>query len=951
MQIRSNYFFSALFLIQTLVLSAQEIISTYNHYGINDGLADNFISDIVKDNFGYVWIAGQNGLTRYDGGNFIVFNKSNQEEFFINNNVSKLYSTGDKIYLLSKEEGLIELDPQKLSFKKITTRGILSMNQKNDTVAHLYADGFLELKKGKAALIKRQLKYNPKDDIVINNNSVFVSSYHSGVYEHKLSNLEQIRVFNEPKKTGYFIYPSKKYGIVLNMSDRLMVFDQNNNLKPYPNVDMREIVTSYSEDFESSQQIIYAFRSVNIPDSLSFYNFIQREIPNVELKQILKINPTTILIASNQGLIKINYNKLNYSKHIDDNSFFKTSTLRVRRKIIEGDKDKFYMLGYPSVVEYDSKSKVFKNLSDIKFPVSYYDGIMVDSVIYVTTEGSGFYSYSLYNNKFVKIPLTELDSTTGLFHISTLNDSTLVIGGFGNIVTYNIKTKTNVNYPIGKKLNVYDIEEVKGNGVFLAATDIGLLNFTTDKSGKIIFSKKTVPTKTAVKDILVDDENRHIWLATNHGVELRKSTDFTKIKEYSKPDEIRHQKVTALQKDKSGRIWATTYSGITVIDYKNNKRYFIDRFDGLRNEEFNYKSFAKLKNGSFIFGGINMYDIVDPEILSNENYINRFYITGIQKTTNGTSKFFSYGDFSSGNISFNTGEEDLYIYISNFDYAEKSGYRFEFKKANYDWIPVVKNRIRLSNDRPGSYKISIRMLNPLGVVVDEKTFYVFAKVPFYLTRLFFILIAIIVCLLSAVSIFLFFRTIKIEKRTKERIADHLHDEAGTTLTKLLMMVNNANSTETASPSVKSGLYDVLYGIRAFIDSMRPSRNNLKDFEDDVKELLNTFKSVEIKAFFFADNKFLKLRQELYRDMKLCIYESITTIVNFSEAQKIELELTLANNHINITVKDDGIREKAIIYQQNGNGLSNFQKRTERHNGSFNILKSEEGEILQFTFDV
>lgn len=243
------------------------------------------------------------------------------------------------------------------------------------------------------------------------------------------------------------------------------------------------------------------------------------------------------------------------------------------------------------------------------------------------------------------------------------------------------------------------------------------------------------------------------------------------------------------------------------------------------------------------------------------------------------------------------------------------------------------------------------MLNPLGVVVEEKTFYVFAKVPFYQTRLFFMLIAIIVCLLSAISIFLFFRTIKIEKRTKERIADDLHDEAGTTLTKLLMMVNHANSTETASASVKSGLYDVLYGIRAFIDSMRPTRNSLKDFEDDVKELLSTFEAVEIKAFFFANNKSLKLRQELYRDMKLCIYESITTIVNFSDAQKIELELTLVKNHINITVKYDEIGEKALIYQQNGNGLSNFQKRTERHKGSFSISKSSEEEILEFSFEL
>jgi signal transduction histidine kinase len=206
-------------------------------------------------------------------------------------------------------------------------------------------------------------------------------------------------------------------------------------------------------------------------------------------------------------------------------------------------------------------------------------------------------------------------------------------------------------------------------------------------------------------------------------------------------------------------------------------------------------------------------------------------------------------------------------------------------------------------------------------------------------------------LLSAVSIFLFFRIIKIEKRTKERIAEDLHDEAGTTLTKLLMMVNNGDSTEKTNTSIKSGLYDSLYSIRAFIDSMRPTRRSLKEFEDDINDFLKSVNDVEIKAFFFADNKVIKLKQELYRDMKLCIYEAITTIVNFSGAQKIELELTLVNNHINITVKYDEIGEKAIIYQKNGNGLSNFQKRTERQNGNFSFSKSSEEEILEFSFEL
>lgn len=576
---------------------------------------------------------------------------------------------------------------------------------------------------------------------------------------------------------------------------------------------------------------------------------------------------------------------------------------------------------------------------------------MIDSIIYMTSEGSGFFSYSLHKNKLSKIILSDLDSLSGLFHISAVDDSTLLLGGLGHIVVYNIKTKTNSTYSIGKKLNVYDIEEDKNSKTFLVATDVGLLNFKIDKSGKIILGKKTVPTKTAVKDILIDSDQKELWLATNHGLELRRLNDFVKIKEYSKLDEIKHIKVTALQKDKNGRIWASTYSGITVIDYKNNKTYFIDRFDGLRNEEFNNKSSAQLIGGSYIFGGINMYDIVDSEILNNNNYLDRFYITGIQKTNFKESHFYSLSDFDSGKISFNTGIEDLIIYLSNFDYEDRSGYRFEYKKGNLDWVPVLNNRIRLSNLSAGNYKLKIRMLNPLGVKIDEKTYTLIAKVPFYRVRLFFVLAVAFICLIIALSLFLLYRNSKIENLTKERIALDLQDEVGATVNSVLMTLDN---TDDAGDNglVKGGLNKILFNIMTFIDSMSAEKSSLKDFEDDIRAFLtNTVRDSSCQYNFSIEGSDLSLRQELYRDLKLCLYDMIMNTLKDDSKKIIEIEMLIVKNLIKINLKEYLIAGKVVTYYHNHIDISNFKKRTERYGGSFEIKKSAEGiSSLQFFFE-
>jgi len=50
--------------------SAQQLQASRQHYSTNDGLASNAIAQIVQDDYGYVWLATWNGLSRFDGYHF-----------------------------------------------------------------------------------------------------------------------------------------------------------------------------------------------------------------------------------------------------------------------------------------------------------------------------------------------------------------------------------------------------------------------------------------------------------------------------------------------------------------------------------------------------------------------------------------------------------------------------------------------------------------------------------------------------------------------------------------------------------------------------------------------------------------------------------------------------------------------------------------------------------------
>lgn len=71
-----NHIIKRFFLIFTFIasgyvyVSAQLLQATLSHYSTEDGLSSNAIGYIEQDDYGYIWLATWNGLSRFDGYNF-----------------------------------------------------------------------------------------------------------------------------------------------------------------------------------------------------------------------------------------------------------------------------------------------------------------------------------------------------------------------------------------------------------------------------------------------------------------------------------------------------------------------------------------------------------------------------------------------------------------------------------------------------------------------------------------------------------------------------------------------------------------------------------------------------------------------------------------------------------------------------------------------------------------
>jgi len=67
----------SILVIACISASAQQIKATRSHYSTSDGLCSNVISGLAQDDYGYIWIATWNGLSRFDGYHFFNYKTGN----------------------------------------------------------------------------------------------------------------------------------------------------------------------------------------------------------------------------------------------------------------------------------------------------------------------------------------------------------------------------------------------------------------------------------------------------------------------------------------------------------------------------------------------------------------------------------------------------------------------------------------------------------------------------------------------------------------------------------------------------------------------------------------------------------------------------------------------------------------------------------------------------------
>jgi signal transduction histidine kinase/ligand-binding sensor domain-containing protein len=110
-------------LMASLQLLGQSWPLPHEHYSVNDGLSDRMVNAIVQTPDGLLWLGTENGLNRFDGYEFLVFNAHPDSEMKISkSNIQKLFleQNGRIVIIYNSTVGSFDLlDPQSMEVQNV----------------------------------------------------------------------------------------------------------------------------------------------------------------------------------------------------------------------------------------------------------------------------------------------------------------------------------------------------------------------------------------------------------------------------------------------------------------------------------------------------------------------------------------------------------------------------------------------------------------------------------------------------------------------------------------------------------------------------------------------------------------------------------------------------------------------------------------------------------------
>jgi hypothetical protein len=890
---------------------------------------------MVLDNEGFLWFVTNQGIWRFDG--------SSVEPVDIQNPALRQKAVPDDIYryhsmlvfsvpdISAESYRLLYYDIYKRSLgqSKLPGRPFDFLIDKTGALNFLTSDGSNWNFTEKEGLKQIDMLYTYRGWVNGEEmeNAVKDSNGDIYIFSHKKVGVVRKQVVTWAKVTETdkkFVYVRRAY-----CTPKYIDVIYNNGLVVYQKKDLKRVFEYLGTKYELS-----------LPSKNSLLP-VSRPIKDSRV-QCMFNEPGTrkVLVGTDEGLLEIEPDQA-APDEIDKQQlvvdFFKNKSVRAIYRSPDG---KLYIGTYQGFFVYDGYS--FKKICPyIAYTIQ---PVNKDSLLAGLEGGQGFY---LLDTRTDKGRLnSNADHNLGTTKIIAYKKGHLA--GAGNII--NILTHlSNGCYKVLPFINaphlgiVKDMTFIKGR-LWVAFTS-GIFKECKNSSLQKIYPKgRDLACYSMFKD------NSDIWVGTNGEGLVKIDTNGKKLKDIHFNDGLAGEYVYSLL-NFNKLIIAGTNGGVSIFDRSSGMQPLplpdLPPSDGLIYQEFNHSAiFNDTGKHKIILGGTQGLTFLDADYLNTAGWRanDQIRLSYIKKGYN-TMQPTSMDIFVAHESVIKVLPENNFTGIKFSGPLNQQNVLFRIKEIDSKWHQAkLSDEVSLFAIPPGKYTLEARfpsVTNPRCWLHES----LIVVPPYYETWVFKVFLLILVIFIVYLAWRYNANKIRQEQQMRTIIASDLHDEIGSTLTRISINSELFSMREHADKSVLEKISDdskkALSSISDIIWSIDSRNDNNEDLmsrmKDHAHKMLEDIAHVHYRFEGLANA--VNIPQTLRQNLYLIYKEAVNNIVRHNYEPSVWIRLQNSSNGFVMEIKNTIQRKQPGGYK--GQGLKNMQMRAKRINATIEIFEDDE----------
>lgn len=867
------------------------------------------VNKILQDKDGFIWLAGQQGLTRVDANSNITFSLSNQEWPLPYSWIHNMSLIDDKLLLATETHGLWLFDTQTGTVKKIP----VDTPRQNHFDAVMFKDQYYINAPDKL------YRYNPstKETNIIESNISIDHLVHNQQHLY-IANEEGLFQLNDDRLTNIINEPITALKAI---SNAVIAISTNNIYRisddgTISSIKHYETIYGLTKAFNSDD-----FFTVNKKNIITKYNGLTLStIPHhygqsktVRIRDIFHDASGVLWLVSNQGVEQVNENYITNHEVIFDIPINANEIKFFDDEIIIGS----YGAGLQNFLKPIFKPSV--NTAFTKKGLKIFDAIEVNNNLYIASL-DGLWHYDKNQEKVTKLNIIadqlvlKLKHKNNLLYIATNNHG---------LYTYDLTSKKITNHiDVQKGLlspEIIDVLPLDNGKIWIAnSRHISIYQQAT----KLIKTLKSPNKSKVISFVLADNKifastlGDGILVFNQQGdllAQLYKSHSFTEM--------------IAI----NGDVWASGQPGLYRISPQNYQVTMIEN-----TQQYSFVSSMLVKDDTLYaihYSGILALDLSEQKQFNSNVIISKTTISGKANLLNKS-------------IKIESGNDVISLDLASLDYRPGLAKKYQYRINNSQWQQISNNQLTLTGLASGHYDVEIMATNSLGHWSDVKAYTeIDVAYPWYWTielKILYIIIALFIVLLIAWLLFLRAKSIR-------NIHNLLKDDMKNCgrIMKTIQRNLQLTSTSLASNEIEQSKQLVeksLVMLKESLDSQEPDSLAGKDLSVAIPYLADYIHSkYEVKLHCSIDDKIDSLNYELKSDVYKVIFEALISAIFKSEAQNFNLTLQEVKKKLWLSINSDNDSFNQLNSRINFDLASyTIRQITTKHHASLNTFDNDDG---------